>query len=216
MSVVLVTGAGSGIGEAVARRFREDGWTVAGCDLEAPGDCDLPFACDVTDAAELQRIVEQIGRIDALIANAGLGRRARIEDAEWQDIERVVEVNLFGVIHSARAVLPAMRAQGYGRIVNVCSRNAEICPPGLVGYNVSKAGVAAFTRTLSRELEDVDILVNNLIPGPTATAMNPRGTRPPEQCYPTVKMLATLPAGGPSGRTFFDEQEYPLFGRFSQ
>lgn len=219
---VLVTGAGSGLGKAFARSFRRDGATVVGCDianLDAAGEVtDLAIWCDVADPAQVEAMVHEahasVGRIDALIANAGIGVRGRIEDVPWTDIEEVVRVNLFGVIHCARAVLPVMRRQGRGRIVNVCSRNAELCPPGLVGYNVSKAAVAAFTRTLAHELGDADILVNNVIPGPTATPLNPAGVRPPEQAYPTVRMLATLPTEGPSGRTFFDEREYPLFGLF--
>ena len=91
----------------------------------------------------------------------------------------------------------------------------EICPPDLVGYNVSKAGVVALTRTLARELKGVDILVNNLIPGPTRTEMNPLGNLEPDTSYPTALTLMTLPPDGPSGRTFFEEQDYPIWSRFS-
>src|SRR5947209_784439 len=104
-----------------------------------------------------------------------------------------------------------MRAQGKGRIINVASRNAEFCPAGSVGYSASKAGVISVTRTLAHELEGADILVNNLLPGITRTAMNTFDGHDPELCYPTVRMLATLPAGGPSGRTFLDEEEYPIY-----
>lgn len=222
--VILVTGAGSGIGRALSARFRADGATVVGVDLAARVDeigdaADLPIAADVTDAASVQaaidRAVVRFGRVDALLANAGLGRRGSIEDAPWDDIEAVVDVNLFGVLHCMRAVLPVMRSTGHGRIVSLVSRNAEICPANLVGYNISKAGVIALTRTLSRELRDVDILVNNLIPGPTRTEMNPSGELEPDASYPTARMLVTLPAGGPTGRTFFEERDYPMWERFS-
>jgi NAD(P)-dependent dehydrogenase (short-subunit alcohol dehydrogenase family) len=222
-AVVLITGAGSGIGNALARRFREDGDEVVGCDLEANvattrEACDLAVACDVTVRDEVDAVVaaaiERFGRIDALIANAGTGRIGSIEDAPWSDIEDVVRVNLFGVLHCERAVLPVMRQQGSGRIVVVVSRNAELCPGTMVGYNASKAAVVAATRTLARELEGTDVLVNNLIPGPSKTALNPYGPREPDSCYPTARMLATLPAGGPSGRTFFDEKEYPFWQTF--
>jgi NAD(P)-dependent dehydrogenase (short-subunit alcohol dehydrogenase family) len=222
--VVLVTGAATGIGRALSSRFRADGALVVGVDLPARveeiGDAaDLALGADVTDAASVNaavdHAVDRFGRLDALVANAGLGRRASIEEAAWDDIEAVVEVNLFGVLHCMRAVLPVMRAAGRGRIVSLVSRNAEICPPNLVGYNVSKAGVVALTRTLSRELRGVDILANNLVPGPTRTEMNPAGDLEPGASYPTARMLVTLPAGGPSGRTFFEERDYPMWERFS-
>ena len=217
MSVIAITGAASGIGAGLADRFAEDGWSVAGCDLD-PCTTELAMKADVTDGGDMEAFVtgtlDRFGRLDALIANAGTGRFASIADGEWPDIEDVIRVNLFGVLHSVRAVLRPMRSQGYGRIAVVVSRNAELCPANLVGYNASKASAAAVVRTLSRELEETDILVNGLIPGPTKTPLNPRGTREPDSCYPTAKMLATLPAGGPSGKTFFDEQEYPLFKLF--
>ncbi|MBI5284879.1 MAG: SDR family oxidoreductase [Chloroflexi bacterium] len=222
--VVLITGAGSGIGEALARRFRADGALVAGCDLPrrlgvASTACDLAMAANVTVPAEIgafaARAEQRFGRIDALIANAGTGRISAIEDGAWNDIELVIRVNLFGVLHSIRAVLPAMRRQSYGRLVAVVSRHAEICPPQLAPYSASKAAVITATRTLANELRGSDILVNNLIPGPTKTALNPRGLLAPDASYATAKMLALLPTGGPSGRTFFEERDYPVFSRFS-
>ena len=226
MAVIAITGTGSGIGRALAGQFRRDGFVVAGCDLpehvRADDDaCDFSMGCDVSSAEETQAfvdsVIERFGRLDGFIANAGLGRRATIADGDWADIEQVVRVNLFGVLHSFRAALKPMTEAGYGRLVAVASRNAELCPGGLVGYNASKAGVVATVRTLYRELKETgsDILVNNLIPGPSATGMNPTGERDPGSCYPTARMLVTLPEGGPSGRTFFDEQEYPMWSRFS-
>lgn len=223
--VVLITGAGSGIGNALARRFRADGASVVGCDLEpslsaAEEACDLAQVCDVTDPEAVSRLVstttERFERLDVLIANAGIGRGGKLADVAWHDIEDVVQVNLFGVMHCFRAALPVMRRQGRGRLIALASRNAEFCPPGLTGYNVSKAGVVALTRTLAHELGDEDILVNNLIPGPTQTPLFPIGDREPDACYPTARMLATLPAGGPTGRTFFDLEDYPVYSRFSE
>ena len=222
--VIFISGAAPGIGHALAARCRADGAAVVGTDLAARveeiGDAaDLALAADVTDPVQVQHAVAaavaQLGRIDGLIANAGVGKRATIEDAAWDDIASVIDVNLYGVIHCMRAVLPVMRAQGTGRIVSLMSRSVELCPSNLVGYNVSKAGVVALTRTLARELEGVDILANNVIPGPTRSEMNPAGPLEPDAAYPTARMLLTLPPGGPSGRTFFREEDYPIWSRFS-
>jgi NAD(P)-dependent dehydrogenase (short-subunit alcohol dehydrogenase family) len=220
--VIVITGAATGIGAGLAARFTADGDVVAGIDLPARVgeiEADVALGADVTVPDEVVgavgAVVDKLGRVDAFIANAGLGVRASIEDAPWDDIRRVVDVNLFGVLHCFRAVLPTMRAQGSGRLVAVVSRNAELCPRDLVGYNASKAGVVAAVRTLARELDGTDILVNNLIPGPTRTEMNPTGTLPTDASYPTARMLVSLPAGGPSGRTFFEERDYPFWSRFS-
>ncbi len=222
--VVLITGAGSGIGHALAERFRAEGALVAGCDLGAnragaEKACDRAYTCDVADADAVARLVTDVeadlGPIDVLVANAGIARLGAIEELPWREIEDVVRVNLFGAIHAVRAVLPSMRERGRGRIIAVASRNAEFCPPNLIGYNVSKAAVVAFTRTLARELAGTDVLVNNLIPGPTRTGMNPLGSQEPGDCYPTVRLLATLPEGGPSGRTYFQLEDYPIFSHFS-
>jgi len=222
--VVLVTGAATGIGRALAAGFRADGAHVAGCDLAARVDeaqevCDLAGACDVRDAAQVRAFVDaaiaKFGRLDVVVANAGIGRYAPVLDAGWSDIADVIEINLFGVLHTLRAALPGMREQRSGRAIVLVSRHAELCPAELSGYSMSKAAVVALTRTLSRELADVDVLVNNLIPGPTLTEMNPRGSQEPDAVYPTARMLATLPPGGPSGRTFWDGQDYPIWSRFS-
>ena len=215
--VVFVTGAGQGIGAALSRCLRADGALVAGCDLpehldEVAQVADLALACDVSDARQVEdavaRIVRRFGRIDGLLANAGIVRIGRLEDAPWDDLEKVVRVNLFGVMHCLRAVLPVMRAQNFGRIVAVTSRNAQLCKIGKSGYNASKAALVSLIGTVARELEGTDILANNLVPGPTATRMHTQpGARAPSTSYPTLRLLLSLPAGAASGRTFLDGEE---------
>lgn len=222
---ILITGAGAGIGRALAEHFRADGANVVGFDLEshaaaAKEVCDLAVAGDVRNPEQLAdavaRTVRQFGGLTAVIANAGLGRRATIEDGDWADIQDVLEVNLLGVVHTVRAALPVMRQAGFGRIVSLVSRNAEFCPARLGAYNMSKAAVVAMTRTLAHEIRDVDVLANNLIPGPSRTEMNPKAEGDPGACYPTARMLVELPAGGPTGRTFYRSAEYEMYARFGE
>ena len=109
-----------------------------------------------------------------------------------------------------RAVLPVMRSQNYGRIINLVSRGAESGNNKMSPYNSSKAALWAVTRSAAVENIDYDILINGMISGPTKTAMNPQG-QSPELVYPSAKWMATLPSGGPSGKVFWNQKEYVIF-----
>ena len=226
---VAITGAASGIGRALAEGFRADGATVVGGDLAANLDalsevCDVAVAVDVTSPEDNERLVvaavEAGGRLDAFVANAGIAVGGRFEDLPWKQIDSVLRVNLDGVLHGMRAALPVMRAQGSGRIVVTASRNAETCLRGMLAYNASKAAVIVAVRTLAKELRDVDICVNNLIPGVSATGIwgseeaTPDIARDPALAYPTARFLATLPPGGPTGETWFDMERIAMWKDF--
>ena len=222
--IVAITGAGSGIGHALARGFQTDGAAVVGCDLQAnlaPARevCDLVVEADVTRPEEMdawaRAAIEQFGHIDAAVANAGISRRGSVENADLADVEAIYRVNVFGVLHTIRAVMPAMRQQGHGRLIAVSSRTAEFCPAGGVAYTSSKAAVLAIIRSLAHELAGSDILANCMFPGICRTAMNPESGQDPALAYPTARLLATLPVGGPSGRTFGDAREYPIYSEFA-
>ena len=222
-STVLVTGAANGIGRALAEGFLADGARVVAVDVDAVGL--EPLACrgartlvgDVGNAADVERFVAKAtsieGRLDVLVNNAGVALERSIEDHGADEYERVLRVNLFGPFYALRSAVPVMRRQRFGRVINVISRNAELNPAGLSSYSASKAALWSLTCTAARETRDVDVLVNALIPGPTLTEMNPKGMQPPEVVYPTARMLASLPAGGPSGRCFWDLEEYRMYQR---
>jgi NAD(P)-dependent dehydrogenase (short-subunit alcohol dehydrogenase family) len=222
--VATITGAASGIGRAVALAFAAEGAKVVAADINADGLAEIEsdsiavITTDVTRDAEVRRMVdfcvERFGRMDILFNNAGLGLRTRIEDLPDGEFEQLVAVHLFGGLYGVRAGLRQMRAQGYGRIVNVVSRGAEAESPSWAAYGAAKAGLFALTRVAASECADVDILVNAMIPGPTRTAMN-RGPnlQAPEAVVPSALWLATLPAGGPTGKVFWNKTEYRLFER---
>ncbi|WP_112324419.1 SDR family NAD(P)-dependent oxidoreductase [Oceanibium sediminis] len=225
--VVLITGAGAGIGAALAERFTADGAKVVGCDLpsnlaavEATG-CAFSSACDVTRPENMDALVkatmEKFGRIDGVVANAGIAVDGVFDEIDWEDIEKVFRVNIFGVLHTIRAVAPVMRAQKYGRIAVAASRNAQSCKFGRIGYNSSKAAVVTAVGTIARELAGTGILANCYIPGLTRTAIRPLPDgNPPGTCYPTVRRLLSLPEEGPSGRTFFGEDEIQILQPLSK
>lgn len=221
---VIVTGAASGLGLAFARGFAADGACVVAADIDAGGLAELARAgmatCMADVAIEAQvgavvaRAMEASGRVDVLVNNAGIAGQGTIDVLAPGGFERVVAVHAFGAAFGIRAALPIMTTQGYGRIINVLSRGAEVPNPATVAYSAGKAATLALTRAVARQFEGLDILVNGLIPGPTNTAIwgfeRPE-LQPPEAAYPTALMLATLPTGGPTGKVFWEGQEYRLF-----
>jgi len=194
----LITGAGGGIGSAVARAFAAAGADLSIADLKpvaaladelrAQGRRVVDTPTDVTEAAQvgalIQATLKALRKIDVLVNVAGtvsFGAAATLPEAEW---ERVLAVNLKGTFLCCQAVIAPMRAQKYGRIVNIGSilgKNGGNARPWLdageqaqasnVAYGVSKAGVHAMTMFLARELADAGITVNAVAPGPIASNM---------------------------------------------
>lgn len=185
MRVALVTGAGQGIGRAVAERLYRDGLAVgvndveparAGAATQGMGDRALAVPADVTDAtsvrAMVERVLERFGRVDVLATCAGIlypTRFEQIAEAEWR---RTVDVNLTGVFLCMQAVVPVMRTQGYGRIVNLSSTAGKsVSTLGGAHYTASKAGVLGLTRAAAKELAPHGITVNAVCPGLIDTEM---------------------------------------------
>lgn len=192
--VVLITGASSGIGYATALTFAREGTHVvvlarrverlddlrrAVAALPTPhGDC-LPVAADVRDPAALQSAVDEalatFGRLDVLVANAGLGHRGSVVEAEWPDIETLLRTNMDGVLHSVRAAVPAIRRGGRGgHIVVVSSVVYNMVSPYAALYAASKAFASSLSRSLRLELEPDNIQVTDVLVGRTESEFNDR------------------------------------------
>ncbi len=219
---VVITGAGSGIGFACAEGFLADGARVLGVDnkadrLEALASKGaLTMTADVSDDAAMRamvgKAVEETGRIDVLFNNAGMGSGKRIEDFSDGEFEHFMAVHVFGAVYAMRAAVPHMRRQKYGRIISTVSRGAESTRGA--AYNAAKAALWSVSRCLAHEVAEDNILVNALIPGPTNTRIFGKDMphlQSAEKVYPTVRMMATFDEGGPSGKVFFWEKEYPMF-----
>ena len=175
--VAVVTGGARGIGKAVAEGLGRFGAVVRAWDLEAPeSEAVVGQAVDVTDpdsiAAARDALLAAEGRIDILVNCAGIAGSTRpvveTDPAEWR---RVVEVNLFGVYHVSRLVVPVMQKTGRGRIVNVASLAGKEGTPNASAYSAAKAGVIAFTKSLGKELATTDIRVNAIAPAAVRTAI---------------------------------------------
>jgi NAD(P)-dependent dehydrogenase (short-subunit alcohol dehydrogenase family) len=191
MAVVFVTGGSSGIGLATVKRLAAGGDTVySGSRAPAPAGASganvTHLALDVADpgscAAAISSVLDSAGRLDVLVNCAGTGDLAAIEDAPDAAAHRTFEVNVFGPLRLIRAALPAMRAQGGGRIVNVTSVN-DIAPAPFGGlYSASKAALMSLSYVLGAELTGTGIFVTAVAPGLFRTPMSEgqRSQRAPE------------------------------------
>ena len=221
---VVVTGAASGIGRSTALGFNSDGATVVACDINEDGlsqldDGIITTRADVSVDADVRAVVDlamaRTGKIDVLINNAGYGFRRNIEDHADGEFEHLVAVHLFGCIYGMRAAIPIMRAQGHGHIINVISRAAEAGAPANAAYGSAKAAMWAASRSAAAELEGTGVRVNMLFPGMTNSSIwgkDMPGMQHPDEVYPHVRYVATLPDDGPTGTVFYKSQPYQMFG----
>jgi 3-oxoacyl-[acyl-carrier protein] reductase len=192
--VAIVTGAGHGIGKAYAARLAEEGAKVVIAEIDAAaartvaagmaarGHEALAVATDVSDRASVdemaRRAIAAYGRIDVLVNNAAIFATVpmsrapfdQIDPAEW---DRMMAVNLRGTWLASCAVIPQMRRQRYGKIVNISSGTALKGSASRIHYVTSKAGILGFTRTLAREVGADNICVNCVAPGSTLSEENP-------------------------------------------
>jgi 2-hydroxycyclohexanecarboxyl-CoA dehydrogenase len=180
--VAVVTGGSSGIGRAIASRLAADGFTVAilARDLararEVAGSLGgVAVECDVTDYASVAAARDALDGADVLVNNAGFDEFQPFLETDPESWERLVAVNLFGVLNCTHAIAPAIvarsRETGFGRIVNIASDAGRVGSTGEAVYSAAKGGVVAFSKSMARELGRDGVTVNVVSPGPTDTPM---------------------------------------------
>jgi len=169
MRTAIITGAESGIGAAVAERYRAAGIKVYSLDMAASAD----YQVDVSNSDQVNQAVAEIGSVDILINSAGItGPNTPLiqtTDADWN---RTIAINLNGTFNTCRAVVPGMVAKGWGRIVNIASIAGKEGNPNLSAYSASKAAVIGLTKSLGKELATTGVLVNAITPAFIQTPMN--------------------------------------------
>lgn len=182
--ISIVTGAGRGIGRAIAEALAARGATVVVSDLDAssgeevaaalggpavaiPADVSSRGSVDAMAAA----VLERFGRVDVLVNNAGWDVAGPFVESDPADWDRVVGINLYGMLHTCRAVLPVMVGQGAGAVVNLGSDAGRVGSSGEAVYSAAKGGVIAFTKAVARETARHGVRVNCVSPGPTDTAL---------------------------------------------
>jgi NAD(P)-dependent dehydrogenase (short-subunit alcohol dehydrogenase family) len=204
-AVVVVTGAGSGIGRAVAEELMTTGGAVVAVGrraepLESLRDGEvLPVPMDITEPAAPQRlrdlVCDRYGKVDGLVNCAGLARFAPLESASLDDLDRMLAVNLRAPAALIQALLPALREAG-GSVVNVTSVGGVLAMPGRSFYGASKAAINSLTRSLAQELAP-RVRVNAVVPGPVDTPMYDDLGLDPEQ---TESLRAGLLRSTPMAR----------------
>ncbi len=229
--VAVVTGGNKGIGFEISRQLALKGLRVllTSRDPEKGEDAaqrlrqeelDVLFhALDVDSAesvADLRRFIDQqVGRADVLVNNAGILIDSRSTSVLKEPIEtfrRTLETNFYGALRVCQALVPLMRRNHYGRIVNLSSGLGQLqdMGDGTPAYRVSKAALNALTRMVSVAVGGDDVLVNSMCPGWVRTDMGgPNASRGVEQGAETAVWLAMLPHGGPTGGFFRDKQPIP-------
>ncbi|WNB77060.1 oxidoreductase [Methylomonas koyamae] len=204
-AVALITGASSGIGLVTAKALQRAGYRVFGTSRRAAASPDgiTMLSCDVTDEASVNdmvaEVLQQAGRIDLLVNNAGVGLLGAAEESSTAQAQALFDVNLFGITRVTNAVLPTMRGQGKGRIVNISSVMGLIPAPYNALYAATKHAVEGYSESLDHELRSFGIRVVLVEPAFTRTAFEASLTKPdqPLAVYDSVRAgMAVLMRNG--------------------
>jgi NAD(P)-dependent dehydrogenase (short-subunit alcohol dehydrogenase family) len=191
--VALGTGASSGIGKAASLALAQAGFDVVGTGRNTAGIdhrdgvtfVDLDVASDESVTAVVQQVIERFGRIDVLVNNAGIGSIGAAEETSVARAQGVFDINVFGVMRMVKEVLPYMRAQGRGRIINVSSVQGFIPAPYMAVYGASKHAVEGYTESLDHEVRDHGVRALLVEPAYTRTGFEANSAKPdtPLQAY---------------------------------
>lgn len=182
--VTIVTGAGRGIGRAIAEAATAEGAIIVASDIDAEaaertaadlGGEAIGIAADVSSAESVQALVDGVmdrfGRIDVLVNNAGWDKAGPFVESDPADWDRIIRINLYGVLHTSRSVLPIMSERKSGSVVNIASDAGRVGSSGEAVYSATKGGIIAFTKTAAREVARHGVRVNCVCPGPTDTQL---------------------------------------------
>jgi NAD(P)-dependent dehydrogenase (short-subunit alcohol dehydrogenase family) len=206
--IAVITGASKGLGKAMALALAAEGARIAlvsrdldalglvGAEIAAAGGEAAAFAADVTSEEQVRAVEKAVlarfGTVQILINNAGVNVRKPVEEFTMEEWRRVMDTNVTAAFLMCRSFVPAMKGQGYGRILNMTSIMSHVSMPHRVAYSTSKTALLGMTRTLALELAGDAITVNGVSPGPFATEMNRALMENPEV---NAQFVASIPLG---------------------
>jgi NAD(P)-dependent dehydrogenase (short-subunit alcohol dehydrogenase family) len=184
--VALVTGASSGIGKAAALALVEAGFEVVGTSRTASGAAqrdgvtflELDVTSDESVSTVVRRVIERFGRLDVLVNNAGTGAAGAAEESSVAQAQRVFDINFFGLVRMTKAVLPHMRAQGRGRIVNISSVLGLVPAPYMAVYAATKHAIEGYSESVDHEVREHGVRVLLVEPAYTRTGLDANAVRP--------------------------------------
>ncbi|MFN6570280.1 SDR family oxidoreductase [Dendronalium sp. ChiSLP03b] len=207
--VAIITGASSGIGEATAIALAAEGAKVAiaarrsdrleelAKTIAASGGQALPIVTDITDEKQANNLIDQanaeLGRIDILVNNAGVALTGNIDGGNTSDWRRMLDVNVLGLLYTTHAVLPILKAQGVGHIVNISLVAGRLARAGVGIYNATKWGVNAISESLRQEVLKDNIRVTIIEPGLVETEINNHTTDPVAKKISEERLKAITP-----------------------
>jgi len=196
--LALVTGASSGIGQAIASALVARGYRVLGTSRNpesAPSVEGVEWlALDLTDPASIEAWAEAAGAVDVLVNNAGESQVGAFEEVPAEEFERHFQLNVFGAVRLTQAVLPGMRSRGFGRVVMIGSMQASFPMAYRSGYTASKAAIKGFAMGMRREVAPFGIAVSTVEPGSINTGISERRTRFGADDSPYAADYATVSA----------------------
>jgi NAD(P)-dependent dehydrogenase (short-subunit alcohol dehydrogenase family) len=220
--ILLITGASSGVGLSLARYLSDRYEVVAVARrlenmqeaLASRPNVTIRQA-DLSQPAEVEKLVSwlntEFGHIPYVINNAGVNIRGAIDALSPDQVTRSMMVNAMAPLAILRGLLPAMKSNNFGRVINVTSGAPLNCFPEFSAYSASKGALNALTVTCAKECAALNIRINLMSPGPVRTEMAPNASMDPSVCHPTVDYLLNLDKAGPTGRFFWLGYEIPLF-----
>lgn len=220
--IVLITGASAGVGRSMAFHLAAtfDHIILAARRIELLHEYfgeDPKYSLHQVDLAVLEqtiRFTDEVlathGFVPYVINNAGMNFSAPVSEIEASNLQSSLNVNAISPLLIVKGLLPPMRESNFGRIVNVTSGAPLNCSPGTGSYAASKAALNTLTSVLASELENTNVKINLMSPGPVRTEMAPMGALSPEVCLPTLDFLLNVPEWGPNGRFFWLGHEVPL------
>jgi len=222
MKTILITGASSGVGKALASYLSEDYKVIALArrveKMEESFQDNkniFTYQVDISDLSKLETTLDEImkkhGPILYVINNAGVMIAEQLDELSLDKLQKAININAMGPLFIIKKLLPEMKKNHFGRIINITSGAPLNCFPGYGAYNASKALLNALTVTFAKEVDEHNIKVNLMSPGPVKSEMAPDGPKDPSVCFPTVKYLLNLPTDGASGKFFWLGYEVPLF-----